>query len=202
MSYHNCKHRMATVSKDESLRILASLGVHYPDNTKFASEILAEKLTRAIDIAQRAQANVPKRIDPGRITKWKKGNNASFKELMQVFQECSIEECGQNLMRELATGDRNPPLFSDVFTDIRQTLLTIVNHYAGPDKRKLFLVQDAEENYSITFRVSITTVHIAPDFDGVCRYLESTFLITKHPSYPFYTGMVRVRVSIAQLDFL
>ena len=149
---------MATdMSRDEMLKILASMKVQYPDDTKLTSESLAEKLSRAIDMAQRISYLVPNRIDPSSLSPWESGTNpeeSTRKALWESFRQVSIEECENNLMREMMTGERNPPLFSSVFHDIRQTLMHVAYNYESKHRCHIFLVEDKDKNHSIVFRVS------------------------------------------------
>lgn len=158
----------SSVSKDETLRILASLGIRYPSDTKFTMEVLIEKLTKAIDIAQQVQTNVPESFDPSGFTKWKRGDEDSTKALL-AYRQLSMEESGAAKLRKMVTGDGAPSLYIDVFSDIRQTLMGIVHNYSGPVKSKLFLVEDKEKTYNITFRVRIFWIPFA--------YLASQLII-------------------------
>ncbi|KAL5521014.1 hypothetical protein ACEPAG_8936 [Sanghuangporus baumii] len=144
---------MASISKDESIRILDSMGVRYPADTKFTRDALVEKLMKAIDMTQRVANLVPRRINPEDLKTWQEGDGTKSRTLMQVYQECSLDECAHNWLREQLTGNRNVPLYTNVFSDVRQTLMGIAHHYFGPHSCKIFLVEDAEQTYSITFRL-------------------------------------------------
>ncbi|OCB86968.1 hypothetical protein A7U60_g5940 [Sanghuangporus baumii] len=145
--------RMASLSKDDSILILGSMGIRYPANTKLTRDTLVEKLTKAIDMTQRVTSLAPKRIDPEDLKEWREGDGTNSRTLMQIYQECSMDECAHNWFREQVTGNRNEPLGANVFSDARQTLMGIAHHYCGPHRCKIFLVEDAEQTYSITFRL-------------------------------------------------
>lgn len=133
------------------------MGVRYSNDTKLTSESLTEKLSRAIDMAQRVSELVPNRVNPDTLAPWPLEDNSSAsarKPLLDMFRNSSFDECAQNWFRELVTGHRNVPLYTDVFSDVRQTLMSIANNYDGPDRHRIFLVEDAEQSYSITLRVS------------------------------------------------
>ncbi|KAL5483598.1 hypothetical protein ACEPAI_8830 [Sanghuangporus weigelae] len=144
---------MASISKDESIRILDSMGVRYPADTKLTRDALVEKLTKAIDMTQRVANLVPRRVNPEDLKAWREDDGTNSMTLMQVYQECSLDESAHNWFREQVMGNRNVPLYANVFTDVRQTLMGIAHHYCGPNSCKIFLVEDAEQTYSITFRL-------------------------------------------------
>ncbi|KAL5505057.1 hypothetical protein ACEPAH_7720 [Sanghuangporus vaninii] len=144
---------MASLSKDESILVLDSMGICYPADTKLTRDTLVEKLTKAIDMTQRVASLAPKRIDPEDLKEWREGDGTNSRTLMQIYQECSMDECAHNWFREQVTGNRNEPLGANVFSDARQTLMGIAHHYCGPHRCKIFLVEDAEQTYSITFRL-------------------------------------------------
>lgn len=143
-------HKM-DLDREECLKVLDVLGIDLPQETKLPLEVLQKRVGKALDCTQTALKS--KKINPSELKKWR---SSPEKSLFEATKTINMMEATQNQAKAIAAGGQHlpPTLFVDPFTDLRQSVMSFgMNCESG---LRVALIEDPEEKYSCTIRVSRT----------------------------------------------
>ncbi|CDO77860.1 hypothetical protein BN946_scf184668.g4 [Trametes cinnabarina] len=117
---------MEPLTRAETIKVLSSLGVEIPENTKIVDEELEKRLRTALDAAQeKDRFSIP--LDLKTLPKWPIVKpdeiSTSSRPLLDAVNRGNVQEALHNLAR----GSRRTELYVNPFMDLRQTLLSLAN---------------------------------------------------------------------------
>ncbi|OSD02564.1 hypothetical protein PYCCODRAFT_1389695 [Trametes coccinea BRFM310] len=118
---------MEPLTRAEKIKILASMGVDVPENTKVPDDDLEKRLRAALDAAQeKSRFSTP--LDIQTLPRWPlitAGEiNTSSRPLLDAVNRGNIQE----IMHNIARGSRKTELYVDPFLDLRQTMLSLAGN--------------------------------------------------------------------------
>lgn len=153
---------MEPLTRTEKLRVLASMGIELPEDTKLVDAVLEKRLVNALDAAQ-GKDRYP---DPSKLRElpmWplvKTGEiNSSARLLLDAVKRGNMHEARhwQNSQAALLGMSASPELFTDPFMDLRQTHMSLAN---GLDNGFMWrTIQDPDrEKSAINIRVGHTFI--------------------------------------------
>ena len=139
---------MDNLTRDETLKILRSMGIHLPLSTKLPDKDLDKRLRDALTSAQ-YKDQLPDPLNITAFKSWPLVNDGSQRRLLEAIRRGNVQEAMENVTR----GTGVPELFVDTFTDLRQTVMGIANFL--DNGASTCIIQDKEhEQCAINIRVS------------------------------------------------
>ncbi|KAI0634535.1 hypothetical protein C8Q77DRAFT_763383 [Trametes polyzona] len=145
---------MEPLTRAEKLRVLSSMGVGLPENTKLADEALDKRLRAALDAAQERH-RFPATLNVRELPQWpiinKDEINSRARPLLDAVKRGNMEEAARISQARLTGVRATPELFTDPFMDLRQTLMSLAN--ARDNGFTWLTIQDPDsEHYAINIR--------------------------------------------------
>lgn len=155
---------MEPFTRTEKLKVLASMGIELPKDTKLVEEVLDKRLRNALDAAQEKDRfpNLSNLLD---LPAWPLVNagdiNSTARPLLDAVKRGNYHEALQNRQAASLGVSAAPELFTDPFMDLRQTHMSLANML---DKGFMWCtIQDPDRQTSaINIRVSCP---FTPTFD-------------------------------------
>ncbi|KAG6909519.1 hypothetical protein DXG01_017076 [Tephrocybe rancida] len=149
------------IQRPEVLILLDCMGVNLAKNTKIPDDALNKRFGQTLDGAQRfADLLAPiTPVNPSSLSKWK-----STDVLLKAVSRLNMAEAYQNMIsgRNRVAAPTSTSQ-EDTFTEVRQVLMGIANHYQ--QGHKTFVMNDNEGLWCIIARV--VDVHIVPSTKDV-----------------------------------
>lgn len=162
---------MEPLTRAEKLKVLASMGIELPQDTKLLEEVLDKRLRNALDAAQEKDRfpDLSKLLD---LPAWPLVNsgdiNSTARPLLDAVKRGNMHEALQNMQAASLGLSAAPELFADPFIDLRQTHMSLANIL---DKGFMWCtIQDPDrETSAINIRVSAHSIDLSmPTHRGVC----------------------------------
>lgn len=160
---------MEPLTREETLRVLKSMGVELPETTKLPDAVLDKRLRDALDASQYKDKLSSVLLDLTFIKKWPLAKPGEIKQwplksprdlapparsVFHAIRRGNFNEAAQNYREELATGKRSAPqLYVDPFMDLRQTLMGL-GMYLDGGARWCVLQDQEKEHCAVNLRVS------------------------------------------------
>ncbi|KAL1948271.1 hypothetical protein VTO73DRAFT_12346 [Trametes versicolor] len=121
---------MEPLTRAEKLKVLASMGIELPQDTKLLEEVLDKRLRNALDAAQEKDRfpDLSKRLD---LPAWPRVNagdiHSTARPLLDAVKRGNMHEALQNMQAASLGLSAAPELFADPFIDLRQTHMSLAN---------------------------------------------------------------------------
>lgn len=119
------------LTREEILRVLKSMGVDLPLETKLSDKTLDQRLRNALNASQ-GRDGLTKSSSPDfkSLKKWPMANpgelDTSARSVFDAIRRGNMDEARHNIEAEHLNGGISPPnLFVNPFIDLRQTLMSI-----------------------------------------------------------------------------
>ncbi|KAI8996668.1 hypothetical protein BD414DRAFT_434731 [Trametes punicea] len=120
---------MEPLTRTEILRILQSMGIELPQNTKIPDDTLEKRLRAALDAAQE-KSRFPSQLKPLELAPWPLAKadelNSRARPLLDAVKRGNWQEALANYMRGRGACAA-PELYVDPFMDLRQTVMSLAN---------------------------------------------------------------------------
>ncbi|KAF9065037.1 hypothetical protein BDP27DRAFT_1298548 [Rhodocollybia butyracea] len=139
-----------SVSREDKLRLLHSMGVELSPTTRLPEDAIEKKFRSAIDASQTFSKHIEHPpFNPSSLPLWSK--KSSSKTLLESVRRGNMEEAMANAHARSEGKENAWDLYENTFVDFRQTVMSLANGFDGGAKTAI--AQDKDTTYAVCMRV-------------------------------------------------